>query len=117
MVAVNHLNKGEAVAPAMYRTMGSLAFVAAARAAWAVVKDKQDSDKRLFLPIENNLAADIVGLSYSVVEKNGYPCMEWSPDPVTMTVDEAMEERGRMVAAMNARQRWLGSRTCYPTAP
>jgi RecA-family ATPase len=35
VVAVTHLRKGDG--PAMYRAMGSLAFVAAARAAWAIV--------------------------------------------------------------------------------
>ena len=34
VVGVNHLNKSGAGGPAIYRTMGSLAFVAAARAAW-----------------------------------------------------------------------------------
>ena len=90
VVGVNHLNKSAAGGPAMYRTMGSLAFVAAARAAWAVVKDKQDGGKRLFLPIKNNLAADIAGLSYTVVEQDGHPCLAWSPDAVTVSVDEAM---------------------------
>ncbi len=90
VVGVNHLNKSAAGGPAMYRTMGSLAFVAAARAAWAVVKDKQDPGKRLFLPIKNNLAGDIAGLSYVVVEQNGHPCLAWSADPVTVSADEAM---------------------------
>jgi hypothetical protein len=70
--------------------MGSLAFVAAARAAWAVVKDKQDPSNRLFLPIKNNLAADIAGLSFTVIEPNGHPCLAWSADPVTVSADEAM---------------------------
>lgn len=90
VVGVNHLNKSAAGGPAMYRTMGSLAFVAAARAAWAVVKDKEDPTKRLFLPLKNNLAADVAGLSYTVVEQNGVPCLAWSPDPVSITADEAM---------------------------
>ena len=81
VVGVNHLNKSAAGGPAMYRTMGSLAFVAAARAAWAVVKDKQDPGKRLFLPIKNNLAADIAGLSYTVLDKSGHPCLRGRPIP------------------------------------
>jgi hypothetical protein len=90
MVGVNHLNKSVAGGPAMYRTMGSLAFVAAARAAWAVVKDKREPDKRLFLPIKNNLGRDIAGLSYTIIAPNGAPCLAWSPDPITMSADEAM---------------------------
>ena len=49
VVGVNHLNKSTAGGPAIYRTMGSLAFVAAARAAWAVVKDKDDPAKPTLL--------------------------------------------------------------------
>ena len=45
VVAVSHLNKN-AKNPAMYRTTGSLAFVAAARAAWAVAKDQDNPDRR-----------------------------------------------------------------------
>ena len=90
VIGINHLNKSAAGGPAIYRTMGSLAFVAAARAAWAVVKDQQDAGKRLFLPIKNNLAADVAGLSYKVLDQGGVPCLAWSPDPVTVTADEAM---------------------------
>lgn len=88
VLAVTHLNKS--AGPAMYRSMGSLAFVAAARAVWAVVKDQEDSSKRLMLPIKNNLAADTSGLSYSVVVPHGAPCLAWSDQPVTITVDDAL---------------------------
>jgi archaellum biogenesis ATPase FlaH len=88
VLAVTHLNKS--AGPAMYRSMGSLAFVAAARAVWAVVKDQEDSSKRLMLPIKNNLAADTSGLSYQVVVPNGVPCLAWSDQPVTITVDDAL---------------------------
>ncbi len=64
--------------------------MAAARVAWAVVKDKQDPSKRLFLPIKSNLGRDIAGLSYTVMEENGHPSLAWSPDPVTITADDAM---------------------------
>ncbi len=109
IVGVNHLNKSGAGSPAMYRTMGSLAFVAAARAAWAVVKDKEDPKNRLFLPIKNNLAADVAGLSYVVVEQDGQPCLAWSADPVTVSADEALavdrpDGRGRERKAAAA---WL----------
>ena len=51
----------------MYRAMGSLAFVAAARAAWAVVRDKTDPRRRLMLAVKNNLAADTAnGLAFTI---------------------------------------------------
>ena len=57
IVVVTHLNKSSQ-ANALYRASGSLAFVAAARAVFSVVKDPDDPDRRLFLPIKNNLGDD-----------------------------------------------------------
>ena len=65
VVAVSHLNKS-AGGSAIYRTMGSLAFTAAARAVWGVTKDKGDSQRRLMLPVKNNIAPDVMGLAYSI---------------------------------------------------
>jgi hypothetical protein len=62
LVGVTHLNKGEQ--KALYRTTGSLAFVAAARTVWAVAADPDDSQRLLFLPVKNNLAADSGGLEF-----------------------------------------------------
>ncbi len=90
VVCINHLNKNVAGGPAVYRTMGSLAFVAAARAAWDVVKDKNDPTKRLFLPIKHNLSSDVTGLSYTVEDRGGAPVLRWSPDPVSISADDAM---------------------------
>ena len=65
VLAVTHLRKGEGAA--MYRAMGSLAFVAAARAAWAVCRDKTDPRRRLMLAVKNNLAADVAdGLAFTI---------------------------------------------------
>ncbi len=90
VVCVSHLNKGSG--PAMYRTMGSLAFVAAARAAWAVTRDKEDptGTRRLVLPVKNNLGPDNTGLAYALVEG----VVRWEPNPVTVTADEALAPEG-----------------------
>lgn len=89
VVAVTHLRKGDG--PAIYRTMGSLAFTAAARAAWGVVKDKNDPDLRLFLSVKSNLACDVGGLAYRVeVNDSELPFVRWSDQPVTTTADDAM---------------------------
>ncbi len=90
VVAVSHLNK--AGGPAMYRTMGSLAFVAAARAAWGVVKDKQGPTRRLMVPIKNNLAADTAGgMAYTImVSDSNVPYLAWEPEPIQVTADEVM---------------------------
>ena len=90
MVAVSHLNKGGS-GPAIYRTMGSLAFVAAARAAWAVVKDDNDPGRRLVVSVKNNLARDPGGLAYHLDgDGDDVPALAWEAEPVTITADEAL---------------------------
>jgi putative DNA primase/helicase len=91
MVAVTHLNKSGG-GPAIYRAMGSLAFAAAARAAWAVSKDKHDPSRRLLLPIKNNIAPDTGGLAYRIepLGVDGCPAVAWEPDAVNVSADDAL---------------------------
>ena len=96
VVAVTHLNKNSA-GPAIYRSMGSLAFVAAARAVWAVTKDADDPHRRLVLPVKINLAADVLGLAYEIrsAESGETAVVAWEPDPVEVSADEALgSDRG-----------------------
>jgi hypothetical protein len=90
VVAVTHLNKSQG-GPAIYRAMGSLAFAAAARTVWVIVKDKGNFQRRLFLPIKNNLGGDTNGLAYSIVPSGSAAVVAWEPNPVTMSADEALE--------------------------
>lgn len=90
VVVVQHLNKNSGD-NAMYRSMGSIGFVAAARAAYIVTKDKDNQDRRLVMPVKNNLAKDTTGLAYSIVESgNGAPMLVWESEPVLITADEAL---------------------------
>lgn len=92
VVLIQHLNKSSG-SSAMYRSMGSIAFVAAARAAYVVTKDQANPDRRLVMPVKNNLAKDSTGLAYSVLTaENGAPVIEWEKDAVTMTADEALAQ-------------------------
>lgn len=84
IVAVTHLSKSGG-SKAVYRAMGSLAFAAASRAVWAIVKDQSDPQRRLFLPAKLNLAHDPDGLAYRIKEGR----VEWEPDPVRMHADDA----------------------------
>lgn len=96
IVAVSHLNKSSG-GPAMYRTMGSLAFVAAARAAWAVTKDKETPTRRLLLPVKNNLGSDVQGLAFSLEPSASNPSMaviSWERDPVMLSADSALSLPG-----------------------
>ena len=89
VIGITHFNKSGA--SAMYRAMGSLAFVAAARAAYAVTKDQEDPDRRLFLPLKNNLGNDQTGFAYSILTAdNGAPYVNWEPGQITISADEAL---------------------------
>lgn len=86
IVSVTHLSKS-AGTKAVYRAMGSLAFAAAARAVWAIVKDINDPLRRLFLPAKFNLAHEPSGLAYRIEEGR----VAWETDPVSMHADDAFE--------------------------
>ena len=91
----SHLNKGGSTSEALSRVTGSLAFVAAARGAFIVAKDKDDPLRRLFLPAKNNIASDIGGLAFTVASfalPKGIETSRvlWEAQPVTITADEAM---------------------------
>ncbi|MBI4585498.1 MAG: AAA family ATPase [Planctomycetes bacterium] len=91
ILCVSHLNKSGS-GPAVYRTTGSLAFTAAARAVWAVSRDREDKDgeRRLFLPVKNNLGPDRGGLAYRLEPAGDTLRIIWSPDPVFLPADEAL---------------------------
>jgi putative DNA primase/helicase len=108
---VNHLNKG--AGSALNRSMGSIAFVAAVRSAWAVVADQEDPRRRFFLALKSNLAPDSRnGLAYSVIAgANGHPRISWESEPVMMTADEAMAPRPprREPTKLERVEEWLES--------
>jgi putative DNA primase/helicase len=91
VVLVTHLNKS-AGGKALYRAIGSIAFAAAARAAFAVAKDRDDPARRLFLPTKNNLAPDGTGLAYRLgaAAEGDVPVLHWEPDAVDLTADDAL---------------------------
>ena len=108
-IYLGHLNKSTN-GPAMYRTAGSLAFVAAARVAHIVAEDKQDPNVRLFIPVKNNLAPNIGGLSFQVVAENDLPRIAWNNLPVTMTADEALAHDPRQGRGNLAQDKeWLAA--------
>lgn len=106
VIFVEHLNKSNL--KAMYRSSGSIGFIAAARAAWCFGQDPDDPDKRLMLPVKMNLAPGQKGLSYRTQEfRPDVPVVAWG-ETVTVTADailqpEDTEERSERMEAMD----WL----------
>lgn len=88
VIAVTHLSKSSNGGKSVYRSMGSLAFTAAARSVWSVSRAKDDGERRLLLPIKQNLSYAVNGLAYRIV--NG--ALEWEPGAVEMTADDALAE-------------------------
>jgi hypothetical protein len=115
IVCVTHFTKASG-GKALYRAMGSLGYVAAARVAWAIVEDKEsESDPkngkptgRLFLPIKNNLGPMGTGWKFT-----GKGAIEWTGNSAT-DVDDAIgsdaDTHGRpgpAPKARNAAEEWL----------
>jgi hypothetical protein len=101
VVCVSHLNKSGG-GEALMRVTGSMAFVAAARAAFIVAKDQENEARRLFLPLKNNIGNDQTGLAFAVQSaqvKSAAGLIEtsrvmWEAEAVTVTADEAMIQQG-----------------------
>lgn len=137
IVCVTHLNKGggNGTSKAVYRSMGSLAFTAAARVVLMVAKHPDDETKRVVLAVKSNLGAEAPGLAYRIVpgyrDENDQPgrgavsdeqagrdlterqlatTIEWLKEPVRITADELEAgedtERGDAVSEAEA---WLTS--------
>jgi putative DNA primase/helicase len=93
VVAVSHPPKA-AQAKAIHAVTGSLAFVAAARFVLLAVEEPE-TERRLLLPVKNNLSAPADGLGYWLVQRpvtNGVIAsyVAWDREPVTTTAGEAI---------------------------
>ena len=65
VVGISHLNKDVNKA-AIHRTIGSVAFSAAARAVWLVAEDKENEDRRIFCPVKCNLSPMAKSLAFHI---------------------------------------------------
>jgi hypothetical protein len=97
VLSVTHFSKASAgtATKALNKFMGSVAFVAAARAAFVVLEDPHDGERRLLLHAKNNLAEAPQGLAFrleqSIVGEGIVTSkVEWEPEPVTLTANEVL---------------------------
>ena len=88
IIAVAHLNKAQQVS-AIYRTGGSIGFVAAARAVHVLAADKGNRERRIFAPLKNNLSRTAPALAFSITGEP--PALEWEAAPAAdINVDELL---------------------------
>jgi hypothetical protein len=120
VLAVNHLNK-TAQGPAIYRSMGSLAFAATARSVLAVLRDPHDHGACVLVSLKSNLGVPVDGIRYRIanvssVDENGIgilsPAVKWDDVPVRMTADELLAGAAQAAAsgpAIAEAAEWLSS--------
>jgi hypothetical protein len=88
VVAVTHLRKSAGAA--VYRAIASIAFMAAARAVWAVAADAEDQSRRLLLAVKSNLAAEVGGLAYRIEGSGGAPRLLWEEGAVNLSANDVL---------------------------
>jgi putative DNA primase/helicase len=93
VLAISHPPKASQ-SKALHAVTGSLAFVAAARMVFIATKEPQ-TDRRLLLPVKNNLGPPAAGLGFSLEQRFvGNEILAshviWDSAPVTTTADEAV---------------------------
>jgi hypothetical protein len=85
--------------------------VAAVRAAFVVVRDKQDPERRLLLPLKNNLGPDTSGMAYRIEEVGGVPKVVWEEEPVLISADDALRQEegtdGQEMTLVDSAAEWL----------
>lgn len=99
VIGVTHFSK-DTKAGAMMRVMGSLAFVAAARATYLVARDPADKNRRLFVPLKVNISPDRTGYAFTLEEVRikssegqiDVSRVRWEASPIQMTADEVMQQ-------------------------
>jgi len=104
VLAVRHLNKGQQ-SSAMYRGMGSMAFIGLARAGWHA-GPHPDEDVMVLAPVKNNLARDTHAMRYRISERNGSPVVSWDGSCDLIADDLVSADTCRMDAT-DAAARWL----------
>jgi hypothetical protein len=96
VVSITHFSKG-AGQSAVNSFIGSIAFVAAARAAFIVTPDPDNPSRRLFVQAKNNLAGDCGGLAYRIEQHLVGPnkdivasAVTWEGERISWTADQVL---------------------------
>jgi hypothetical protein len=106
IVLIRHHNKALGT-PALYRGGGSIGIIGAARAAYAVLRDPDDSDHRLLATVKLNLAHEAPTWGYSLVEVPdlGVARIEWDRQADQRSASELLS--GAQTPALADAVAWL----------
>jgi AAA domain len=97
ILSITHFSKAGSgnTNKALHRFIGSIAFVGAPRAAFAVIEDSENEGRMLVLHAKNNMAPKPQGLAYRLLQTiipgnivASY--VHWEDSPVTITADQAL---------------------------
>jgi AAA domain len=110
VLGITHPPKN-APAKAMHAIVGSIAYVAAARVVFLVIEEPE-TERRLLLPVKNNLARLAPGLAYFLAQRTitkGIVASHivWDSGPVTITANEALASSRGDTPAMNEAKDFL----------
>lgn len=93
VLVVAHLNKSQQTA-AIYRTGGSVAFVAAARAVHVLAADRQNTSRRIFAPLKVNIGPPAPALAFTIEASTELPIeaarLVWEAKPVDASAEELL---------------------------
>ncbi len=90
IICIMHLNKTNSTV-SKNRVNGSIAYVAAVRAAWLISADKNEPERKIMAPIKFNLGPRPTGLAYRITsDENEYPVLNWEKDPIKVSADNLL---------------------------
>ena len=96
ILSVTHFSKNMGSTKALHRFIGSIAFVGAPRAAFAVIEDTDNEGRMLFLHAKNNMTRPPQGLAYRLEQRfldglaKPVSNIVWESEPVRMTANQAL---------------------------
>lgn len=102
VLGISHLTKNTAI-KSVYRVLGSVAFLAAARAVWAVAQDKDDPNRRLICPIKTNLSVSPTSMAFKIID--GAVAVE--SGIINMTAEDILGDDNEEKSTIRAAANWL----------
>jgi hypothetical protein len=109
ILAISHFKKDDSV-KTLHRVLGSLAYVAAARAVWAVSKDARTDNPscRILFPVKANLSKNPPAFAFSIEDNPaGGPRIVYNPNPLSPKQLECLLSGGGSSQALREAMRWL----------